>query len=181
MSRCSACALRPGCNRIVPGEGNADAEILFIGEAPGEKEDETGQPFVGSSGRILDKMLADIHIKRENIYITNICKCRPPENRDPLPEEINICWLWLEKQLKIINPKIIITLGKYALNYFLPTAKISETHGQIIHINIEKIGKLNIFPLYHPAAARINKKNRVLFHKDFKKIPAILKKIKKDA
>ena len=177
MMKCTQCSLRSTCSRVVFGEGNAEADILFIGEAPGKKEDETGQPFVGSSGRILDKILADISIKRKDIYITNVCKCRPPENRDPNPEEIQVCWPWLEKQIKIINPKIIITLGKYALNYFLPSAKISEMHGQVININIKKIGKINLFPLHHPAAARINKKTRALFNEDFKKIPKILDKI----
>jgi len=180
MSACSECILRAQCSRVVPGEGNAEAEIMFIGEAPGKKEDETGKPFVGSSGRILNKMFADINIQREDIYLTNICKCRPPENRDPLPEEIIACWPWLEKQIKIINPKIIITLGKYALNYFLSTAKISEVHGKIINIDIKKVGEIKLFPLHHPAAARINKKTRALFEKDFKKISKVLKKIKSE-
>ena len=126
-------------------------------------------------------MLADIHIGRKDIYVTNVCKCRPPENRDPNPEEIQMCWPWLEKQIKIINPIIIITLGKYALNYFLPSAKISAVHGQIINIDIKKIGKINLFPLHHPAAARISKKTRALFNADFKKIPNILEKIKKES
>jgi len=178
ISSCTACALRSGCTQVVFGSGNPEAEIMFIGEAPGKKEDETGEPFVGSSGRILDKMLTEINIKREDAYLTNICKCRPPENRDPLSEEIEICHLWLEKQIKIINPKIIVTLGKYALNCFLPLAKISETHGQIVTINIKKNGKINLFPLHHPAAARQNRKTRTLFNADFKKIPKLLKKIK---
>lgn len=178
MSACSACDLHAGCTQVVFGSGNPEAEIMFIGEAPGKKEDETGTPFIGSSGRILDKMLAEMHIKRADVYLTNICKCRPPENRDPLPEEINMCWPWLAKQIAIINPKIIITLGKYALNYFLPSAKISEVHGQVIKVDIKKIGKINIFPLHHPAAARQNRKTRALFEQDFKKIPKIIQKIK---
>ena len=181
MLACSQCVLRSGCSRVVFGAGNPEAEIMFIGEAPGKKEDETGQPFVGSSGRILDKMLADMHIKRENVYITNICKCRPPKNRDPLPEEIKSCWPWLEKQIAIIDPKVIITLGKYALNCFLPTAKISKVHGHIISLNIKKIGSINLLPFYHPAAARINKKTRTLFNEDFQKIPKIIQQIKKES
>ncbi|KKR20444.1 MAG: Phage SPO1 DNA polymerase-related protein [Candidatus Moranbacteria bacterium GW2011_GWA2_39_41] len=180
MSACSACALRSSCTQVVFGSGNHEAEILFIGEAPGKKEDETGVPFVGSSGRILDKMLAEINIKREDIYLTNICKCRPPENRDPLPEEIVICWPWLKKQIAIIHPKIIVTLGKYALNHFLPAAKISQVHGQVIKIDIKKIGKINLFPLHHPAAARQNRKTRALFNEDFQKIPKVLQKTKKN-
>jgi DNA polymerase len=178
MSKCSTCILRSSCTQVVFGTGNPEAKIMFIGEAPGKKEDETGEPFIGSSGKILDKMLASIKIKREEVYLTNICKCRPPENRDPLLEEIEACWPWLEKQIAIINPKIIITLGKYALNCFLPLAKISEVHGQIISADIKKIGKINLFPLHHPAAARQNKKTRALFNEDFQKIPKLLKKIK---
>lgn len=174
MSVCNKCALRKNCSRVVFGAGNQDAEIMFIGEAPGKKEDELGIPFVGSSGRILDKMLEGIKIKREDVYLTNVCKCRPPENRDPLPEEIKECWPWLEKQIEIINPKIIVTLGKFALNSFLPTAKISEVYGEIIKTKISKLGTIKIFPLHHPAAARINKKTRSIFEEDFKKIPKLL-------
>ncbi|MDD5463679.1 MAG: uracil-DNA glycosylase [Candidatus Moranbacteria bacterium] len=174
MSSCMNCNLCANRGHVVFGAGNPDALILFIGEAPGKKEDELGVPFVGSSGRILDKMLASIKIKREDVYLTNICKCRPPENRNPLPEEVRECWPWLEKQIAIIHPEIIVTLGKYALNSFLPTAKISEVHGKIIDIEIKKIGKIKLFPLHHPAAARINKKTKALFEEDFQKIPNLL-------
>lgn len=175
MSSCSRCKLFSNRRRVVFGAGNPDAEIIFIGEAPGKKEDELGIPFVGSSGKILDKMLASIKMKREDVYVTNICKCRPLENRDPLPEEIQECLPWLEKQIEIIDPKIIVTLGKFALNSFLPIAKISEVHGTIIETNIPKIGKVSLFPLHHPAAARINRKTRELFEADFKKIPNLVK------
>ncbi|KKP90319.1 MAG: Phage SPO1 DNA polymerase-related protein [Candidatus Moranbacteria bacterium GW2011_GWC2_37_73] len=174
MSVCNNCKLRKNCSHVVFGAGNPEAKIIFIGEAPGKKEDELGVPFVGSTGRILDKMLASIKIKREDVYLTNICKCRPPENRDPLPEEVAECWPWLEKQIAIISPTIIITLGKYALNSFLPTAKISEVHGKIIDVEIKKIGKIKLFPLHHPAAARINRKTKALFEEDFQKIPNLL-------
>jgi DNA polymerase len=170
MSACKKCSLRSNYSRVVFGSGNHDAKIFFIGEAPGKKEDELGIPFVGSSGKILDKLLTSVKIKREDVYLTNICKCRPPENRDPLEEEIIKCWPWLEKQIAIIKPKIIVTLGKFALNSFLPTAKISEMHGKIIEIN-----NLKIFPLHHPAAARINRKTRAVFEEDFKKIPSLIK------
>jgi DNA polymerase len=178
IQQCSKCVLRKGCSQVVFGAGNPVAEIIFIGEAPGKKEDELGTPFIGSSGRILDAMFTDIHIKREDVYLTNVCKCRPPENRDPLPEEIQACWPWLEKQIEIIDPEIIVTLGKYALNCFLPDAKISQVHGKVIEIEVPKIGKRKLFPIHHPAAARQNKKTRALFHEDFQKIPAILKKLK---
>ena len=177
MSACGKCALRKNCMRVVFGAGNVNAKIMFIGEAPGKKENELGIPFVGSSGKILDKMLAQIKIKREDVYLTNICKCRPPENRDPLPEEIKECWSWLEKQIAIIEPEIIVTLGKYSLNCFIPEAKISEIHGRLIDIEIKKIGKIKLFPLHHPAAARINRKTRALFEEDFNKIPSLLKEI----
>ena len=180
MSACTKCILRATCQRVVFGSGNPEAKIIFIGEAPGKKEDELGIPFVGSTGRILDKMLEGIVIKREDVYLTNLCKCRPPENRDPLPEEVTTCAYWLEKQIQIINPKIIITLGRFALNYFLPQAKISAVHGNILKINTPKIGEIKLFPLHHPAAARINRKNRTIFTQDFQKIPQILKQIKKE-
>ncbi|MEI8344404.1 MAG: uracil-DNA glycosylase [Candidatus Moraniibacteriota bacterium] len=180
MSQCTKCPLRGDCQRVVFGAGDPEAEIMFIGEAPGKKEDELGMPFLGSTGRILDKMLEGIKIKREDVYLTNICKCRPPENRDPLPEEIELCSPWLEKQIQIINPKIIVTLGRFALNYFLSEAKISQVHGNISEINIEKIGKIKLFPLHHPAAARINRQTRALFTQDFQKIPNILNQIKKE-
>ncbi|NTV41147.1 MAG: uracil-DNA glycosylase [Candidatus Moranbacteria bacterium] len=180
MSQCSKCILRSGCQRVVFGVGNPEAEIMFIGEAPGNKEDEIGVPFVGSTGRILNTALENIKIKREEVYLTNICKCRPPENRDPLPTEIQTCSPWLEKQIEIINPIIVITLGRYALNYFLPEAKISQIHGTIIEINKPGIGKIKLFPLHHPAAARINRQTRAIFTADFQKIPNILSQIKKE-
>lgn len=180
MSACSACALRCNASHVVPGDGDPEAQIMFVGEAPGKKESETGIPFMGSSGIILNKRLADINIKREDVYLTNILKCRPPANRDPLPEEVNQCLPWLEKQIEIIKPKIIITLGKYALNIFLPEKKISEVHGQLLETNFSKIGKIRIYPLHHPAAARQNRKTRALFEEDFQQIPTILKQIKKE-
>lgn len=176
MLKCSKCALFSNRKHVVFGSGNPEAEIMFVGEAPGKKEDELGLPFIGNSGMILDKMLESIRLKREDVYLTNICKCRPPENRDPFPEEIQECRPWLEKQIAIIEPKIIITLGRFALNSFLPDAKISEVHGQLIEIKIPKIGEMRLFPLHHPAAARINRKTRALFNEDFKKIPSLLKK-----
>lgn len=180
MSDCSKCTLQCDASRVVFGDGNPEAEIMFIGEAPGKKEDETGMPFMGSSGIILNKILAEINIKREDVYLTNILKCRPPKNRDPLPEEVTECWPWLEEQIAIIKPKVIITLGKHALNSFLPDKKISEVHGQLIKMDFPKIGKINLYPLHHPAAARQNRITRALFHEDFHKIPTILKQLKKE-
>jgi DNA polymerase len=180
MSKCSQCALRCNASRVVPGDGNAEAQILFIGEAPGKKEDKLGIPFVGAAGKFLDEMLISIKLKREDIYIANVCKCRPPENRDPLPEEIKLCWPWLEKQINIIDPKIIITLGRHSMNRFIPEAKIADAHGKIFKITLPKIGNRNIYALYHPAAALYNGSMRAILLKDFKNIPKILEKIKKE-
>lgn len=177
MIMCSKCNLRKNCTQVVPGDGSAEAKIMFIGEAPGKKEDKQGVPFVGAAGKFLSEMLSNINLKREDVYIANVCKCRPPENRDPLPEEIAICWPWLEKQIEIINPKIIITLGRHSLNRFYPEAKISETHGIVFIKTFPNIGKRHFYALYHPAAALYNGSMRQILINDFKKIPKILKNI----
>ena len=178
MSKCSACALRKNCSRVVFGEGNPNAEIMFIGEAPGKKEDETGHPFVGTAGKFLNEMLSAINLKREDVYITNTAKCRPPENRDPLPAEVETCWPWLSKQVEIIDPKIIVTLGRHSMERFVPGKKISINHGKAFHREIPGLGKRVFFTLYHPAAALYNGSMRETLIKDFKKIPKILEKIK---
>ncbi len=178
MLKCDRCILRKTCSRVVPGEGSAETEILFIGEAPGKKEDETGQPFVGAAGKFLDEMLGIINLKRENIYIANICKCRPPENRDPLPEEATACWSWLLEQIKIVQPKLIVTLGRHSMERFLPRQKISQIHGTLVIKTIPEIGKQNFYTLYHPAAALYNGSMRKTLIQDFQKIPKVLEKIK---
>lgn len=180
MSQCSKCALRAGCQRVVFGAGNPEAEIMFIGEAPGKKEDELGVPFIGAAGKFLSGMLAEIKLKREDVYIANVCKCRPPNNRDPLPEEIASCWPWLEKQIKIIDPKIIVTLGRHSLNRFSPELKISQVHGKILHKKFASLGDRYLYALYHPAAALYNGSMRQTLIKDFKKIPKALSQIKKE-
>jgi DNA polymerase len=179
MLVCSACALRQTCSRVVPGGGSAEAEIMFIGEGPGKKEDELGQPFVGSAGRFLDEMLASIKLKREQVYIGNVVKCRPPQNRDPLPVEVVACWPWLLQQIKIIDPKLIVTLGRHSMERFLPGVKISEVHGTAVQKNIPKLGVKTFYTLYHPAAALYNGSLRKTLLEDFKKIPKVLEKIKK--
>jgi len=166
--------------RVVPGAGSAEAEIMFIGEAPGKKEDETGVPFVGAAGKFLDEMLSTIKLKREEVYIANVCKCRPPANRDPSPEEIKLCWPWLLAQIKIIKPKLIVTLGRHSMERFLPGQKISEMHGHVMRREIEGIGPQIFYTLYHPAAALYNGSMRETLIKDFKRIPKILKEIKSD-
>lgn len=178
MSACSKCALRPGCTQVVPGEGSAKAEIMFIGEGPGAKEDELGRPFVGAAGKFLDEMLGTINLKREDIYIANVVKCRPPQNRDPLPEEAAACWPWLLEQIKIIQPKLIVTLGRHSMERFLPEMKISQVHGQAKRREIEEIGKQVFYTLYHPAAALYNGSMREVLLKDFKRIPKVIEKIK---
>jgi DNA polymerase len=178
MAGCSKCALRAGCNRVVPGEGSAEAEIMFIGEGPGKREDELGRPFVGAAGKFLDEMLGIINLKREQVYIANVVKCRPPENRDPLPEEIEECWPWLMEQIRIIDPKLIVTLGRHSMGRFLPNQKISEVHGKALRREIPEIGKRIFYTLYHPAAALYNGSMREVLIKDFKRIPKVLEKIK---
>lgn len=158
---------------LVFGEGgrsDAEAEVMFIGEAPGFHEDKLGRPFVGQAGKLLDKLLADIKWPRESVYITNIVKRRPPGNRDPLPEEIAAYKPYLKKQIQIINPKIIAPLGRFAMNYFLPTAKISLDHGKAYTLR----GKI-IYPLYHPAAALRSTTVLKELENDFKKLPRLLK------
>ena len=174
MLACSKCALRAGCSRVVPGEGSAEAEIMFIGEGPGKKEDELGRPFVGAAGKFLDEMLASIKLKRDDIYIANIVKCRPPENRDPLPEEAEACWLWLLEQIKIIEPKLIVFLGRHSMNRFFPNEKISETHGKLLIKNFGLNKRQYFLALYHPASALYNGGMRETLLKDFKKIPKAL-------
>jgi len=179
MLSCSKCTLRKGCIQVVPGDGSAEAEIMFIGEGPGKKEDELGKPFVGAAGKFLDEMLGVINLKRENVYIANTVKCRPPENRDPLPEEKDTCWPWLLEQIRIIQPKLIVTLGKHSMEIFLPNFKISEIHGSALRREIPEIGKQIFFALYHPAAALYNGSMREVLIKDFKKIPKVLALIEK--
>lgn len=174
------CALRESAIRAVWGHGNPDASIVFIGEAPGKKEDETGVPFVGAAGKFLDEMLLSIHMKREDIYITNIVKYRPPNNRDPLPEEKDTCKGWLHAELQLIKPSLIVFLGRHAMNHFFPELKISEAHGVLTEESISGIPTRHFLPLYHPAAALYNGGLREELFQDFKKIPLILEKIRKN-
>jgi len=172
------CELKKTASRAVFGDGSAESEIVFIGEAPGKKEDEGGKPFIGAAGKFLDEMLSGIGMKRENIYITNIVKYRPPNNRDPEPSEKEACNEWLINELKIISPKLIIFLGRHSMLRFFPTEKISEIHGKLLIKNIPELEKKQAFlPLYHPAAALYNGGMRETLIKDFKKIPKALEKI----
>lgn len=161
---------------LVMGDGNVNADIVFIGEAPGKKEDEQGLPFVGSAGRFLNEMLAAADMDRSDVYITNIVKYRPPENRDPTPDEKKAFWPYLLKQLQIIKPKVVITLGRHSMEYFLSGMKISEIHGQPKRIQFGE-DKLVIVPLYHPAAALYNGSLRQTLIDDFLNVPAVLRQL----
>lgn len=161
---------------LVMGDGNINAEIVFIGEAPGKNEDEQGLPFVGAAGKFLNEMLAEAGLDRSDVYITNIVKYRPPNNRDPLPEEKKAFWPYLLKQLQIIKPKVVITLGRHSMEYFLPDMKISQIHGQAKRIQFGD-DKLVIIPLYHPAAALYNGGMRQTLIDDFISVPRIIEKL----
>jgi uracil-DNA glycosylase len=178
VAKCERCPLYKTKTKDVTGIGNPKAEIMFIGEAPGKNEDEQGEPFVGAAGKFLNEMLAGIDLKREDIYIANVLKHRPPSNRDPLPNEAEACWPYLRRQIELINPKLIVFLGRHAMNRFFPMLKISESHGNAFRS--EKWGRDQVFlALYHPAAALYNGGMRETLIKDFNKIPKILDKINK--
>lgn len=174
MAETCTCALKETALHVVPGIGNADARIVFIGEAPGKKEDETGEPFVGAAGKFLNEMLASVGLNRDDIYITNVVKYRPPNNRDPLPEEVAACWSWLRAQIELIDPDIIILLGRHALERFVPGKRISVEHGKAFRRTVPDLGTYVFFALYHPAAALYNGSMRETLMKDFAKIPKIL-------
>jgi uracil-DNA glycosylase family 4 len=168
------CELKKTATQGVPGHGNANANVVFIGEAPGAKEDKEGLPFIGAAGKFLIEMLTSIKMKREDVYITSIVKYRPPNNRDPLPKEIADCAKWLEEEIKIIEPELIVFLGRHAMHQYFPKEKIGEAHGKVITGTL--FGKPQKFlPLYHPAAALYNGTLRETLKKDFKKIPKVLK------
>ena len=178
MKECK-CELKNSCTQAVPGAGSPEAKIVFIGEAPGKSEDQKGIPFVGAAGKFLDEMLGIIKLERKDVYIANVVKCRPPENRDPLPEEAQACWPWLLEQVRIIDPKLVVTLGRHSMERFLPNMKISQMHGKALRRNIPGIGTKVFYALYHPAAALYNGSMRTVLIDDFKKIPKVLKAIKK--
>jgi uracil-DNA glycosylase family 4 len=184
--------LAAGATQLVFSDGNPDAEIVFIGEAPGKNEDEQGLPFVGAAGKFLNEMLASIGLKREDVYITNIVKYRPPNNRDPLPDEKAAFLPFLKTQLEVIRPKLVAPLGRHSMEAFLPSLKISDCHGQPKRISVQRtadsvqtrakaqIDKWVILPLFHPAAALYNGAMRQTLIDDFAKIPKILAQIDKE-
>ena len=169
VSACNQCELHHSRSKGVPGEGPSGADIIFIGEGPGFHENMQGRPFVGAAGDFLVELLAGIGLKREEVFITNVVKCRPPGNRDPLPEELQACAPYLDRQLQYINPKVIVTLGRFSMARFIPNAKISEIHGQSIRVK----GML-VVPFYHPAAALHRPSLRSVVEDDFAKLPELI-------
>jgi len=169
IANCRDCGLAKHRIKVVPGEGAEDAELLFIGEAPGWHEDQQGRPFVGPAGAFLDQLLSSIGLSREQVYIANVVKCRPPGNRDPLPSEIQTCRKWLDRQIELIQPSVIITLGRYSLMRYFPRESISKVHGKP-----RKKGDVVYYPMYHPAAALHQGKLRQVIQDDMVKIPGIL-------
>lgn len=169
VSTCSRCDLCKGRTKAVPGEGSPHAKILFIGEGPGFHEDKQGRPFVGPSGQFLEELLKSIGLKRSDVFITNVVKCRPPENRDPLPVEINACNEYLERQIDTLKPLIIVTLGRISMSKFFGGEKISVIHGR----PRKKDGYICI-PMFHPAAALRTESYKIALREDFKKIPLAL-------
>ncbi len=169
VSVCERCALYHSRKHAVPGEGPADAEIMFIGEGPGFHENEQGRPFVGAAGKFLDELLEQAGLKRSQVWIGNVVKCRPPGNRDPLPEELAACNEFLERQIHAINPKIIITLGRYSMGRFMPGAKISAVHGQM-----RRVGDRFVIAMFHPAAALHQGSLKPAIMQDFSQLPALL-------
>ena len=169
IANCHRCEIARYRTNAVPGEGPEDAEIMFIGEAPGYNEDQQGRPFVGQAGMYLEKLLASIGLTRQQVYITNVIKTRPPNNREPLPIEVQNCRPWLDRQLEIMRPKVIVTLGRYSLSAFAPNKSISKAHGTVVNQD----GAI-IYAMYHPAAALHQASLRKEIEADVRKIPTLL-------
>ena len=169
IKHCQRCEIAKDRTKAVPGEGAEDADIMFIGEAPGRHEDQQGRPFVGQAGQFLDELLALINLKREQVYITNVIKTRPPVNRDPLPQEILNCRPWLNRQIELIRPKMIVTLGRYSMALFFPGKSISKIHG-----TAQKRDDIIYYAMYHPAAALHQQSLRETIKTDMRRIPELL-------
>ena len=169
IALCQLCEIARYRTKTVPGEGAEDAEIMFVGEAPGWHEDQQGRPFVGPAGQYLEQLLVSIGLKREQVHIANVIKCRPSANRDPLPSEIHNCRRWLEQQIEIIRPKMIVTLGRYSMAMFFPGKSISKIHG-----TAQKRDNVIYYAMYHPAAALHQQSLRQAIEEDMLKIPSLL-------
>jgi DNA polymerase len=168
---CKACKLHQSRKNAVPGEGPSTSELMFIGEGPGFHENEQGRPFVGAAGKYLEELLAGIGLRREQVFIGNVVKCRPPGNRDPLPEEIQACAGYLDRQIQAIQPRVIVTLGRFSMARFFPNARISDIHGQARMVN----GRL-VVAMYHPAAALHQPSLRREIEADFAQLPAMIQR-----
>lgn len=172
---CLRCKLQAGRIKAVPGEGPANADLMLVGEGPGFHEDQQGRPFVGAAGKFLDELLGYAGLKREEVFITNVVKCRPPGNRDPEPDELEACASYLERQIAVLNPKVIVTLGRYSMARFFPNAKISSLHGQA-----RTIENRVVVAMFHPAAALHQQSLRATIVADFKKLPELIAQARAD-
>jgi DNA polymerase len=172
IKACKNCILSQGRTNAVPGEGPEDADIMFIGEGPGFHEDRQGRPFVGAAGNYLNELLEKIDLSRQDVYITNVVKCRPPGNRDPQPEEIEACRAYLDRQIDLLHPRLLITLGRFSMQRYFPGASISRIHGQP-----KRVGNVIYYPMFHPAAALHQPRWRSLLDEDILKIPGLLAKL----
>ena len=166
---CTGCKLNSARTNAVPGEGSGQARIMFIGEGPGFHEDKQGRPFVGAAGQFLEELLSSIDLKREKVFITNVVKCRPPANRDPEPDEVEACRKYLDQQIDLLQPKMVVTLGRFSMARFFPGAKISQIHGQP-----KKMDGVIYYPMFHPAAALHQPSLRRTVQEDMKRIPELL-------
>ncbi len=176
VSKCERCSLFKTKTKDVPGVGSETADVMFIGEAPGKDEDLQGEPFVGRAGQLLTELIESLGWQRSDVYIANVLKHRPPNNRDPLPAEAEACWPYLKRQIEIIDPKLIVFLGRHAMNRFFPTLQISKHHGKAFRKEFN--GRKQVFyALYHPAVALYNGSMKETLQTDFNRIPKILKKI----
>lgn len=170
---CQRCPLADGRTNAVPGEGPVNAEIMFIGEGPGFHEDRQGRPFVGPSGKLLEDLLGSIGMTRDQVFITNVVKCRPPNNRDPLPAEIEACTPYLDRQEAALNPRIVVTLGRFSMQRYFPGQSITRIHGQV-----QRKANTAYIPMFHPAAALRNPQWMAAMRADFARLPALLAELR---
>jgi uracil-DNA glycosylase family 4 len=173
INTCTRCPLHLGRTHAVPGDGPPNADIMFIGEGPGFHEDQSGRPFVGAAGNFLTELLQAIGVDRKDVYITNVVKCRPPGNRDPEPGEISACEDYLDRQIELIDPKVIVTLGRFSMARWFPSARISRIHGEA-----RQVGRRLIVPMFHPAAALHQPSLRQSVVDDFKKLPGYVARVR---
>ncbi|MCH8206475.1 MAG: uracil-DNA glycosylase [Chloroflexi bacterium] len=169
IKTCTLCSLSEKRTQAVPGEGSLDADIMFIGEGPGFYEDRDGRPFIGPAGKFLDELLASAGLRRESVYITNMVKCRPPNNRDPLPGEVDACRPHLNSQIDMISPRVIVTLGRHSFSKFFPSQSLTKERGQP-----RRWRNLTVYPMYHPAAALHNPRLRPVIVEDFSRLPSLV-------